>query len=195
MNTTDPNADEPESDIALMALTRAGDRDAFGRLVTRYQKILLNFFIRSGVQYDGEDLVQQTFIRLYRYRNRYKPRAKFTTFLFLLARQVWIDDLRKRKRVERLRDALTREVEAPAGVSVSPPEGSGLDVAAAVAALPQAMRQVVELSVYQDLPYADVARILGIPEGTVKSRMFNAIRVLRQHLEVTPGNGHKRRRE
>lgn len=190
MNTSDSNAaDDPESDIALMALTRAGDQDAFGRLVTRYQKTLLNFFVRSGVQYDGEDLVQQTFIRLYRYRNRYQPRAKFTTFMFLLARQVWIDDLRKRKRAERLRDALTREAEVPAGVSVSPPEQSRLDVAAAVATLPEAMRQVVELGVYQDLPYADVGRILGIPAGTVKSRMFNAIRVLRERLEVIPGNG------
>ena len=195
MNTSDLNIKaEPESDTALMALARAGDRDAFGRLVTRYQKTLLNFFIRSGVQYDdGEDLVQQTFIRLYRYRNRYQPRAKFTTFMFLLARQVWIDDLRKRKRAERLRDALTREAEVPAGVSVSPSEKSGLDVAAAVAALPEAMRQVVELGVYQDLPYAEVARILDIPAGTVKSRMFNAIRLLREHLEVTLDVGRKRR--
>ena len=62
-----------------------------------------------------------------------------------------------------------------------------------MAALPEAMRQVVELGVYQDLPYAEVARILGIPAGTVKSRMFNAIRILREELEISPDDGRKRR--
>jgi RNA polymerase sigma-70 factor (ECF subfamily) len=110
------------------------------------------------------------------------PRAKFTTFLFLMARQVWIDELRRRKRIGRLADALAREPEPPNAASGPPPERGGLDVASAVAALPEAMRQVIELGVYQDLPYAEVARILNIPAGTVKSRMFNAIRMLRAWL-------------
>jgi RNA polymerase sigma-70 factor (ECF subfamily) len=184
MDTPDPNPAEPDSDAALMALARADDRHAFAVLVRRHQKMLLNFFLRSGVQYDAEDLVQQTFLRVYRYRDRYTPRAKFTTFLFLIARQVWIDELRRRARTGRLADALAREPEPPAGASGLPPERGGLDIAGAVAALPEAMRQVVELGVYQDLPYAEVARILGIPEGTVKSRMYHAIRMLRERLEV-----------
>ncbi len=176
-----------------MVRARGGDRGAFGALVTRHQKMLLNYFRRAGVPYDAEDLVQQTFLRLYRYRTRYTPRAKVTTFLFLLARQVWIDDLRKRKRAERLADALAREPEPPPGVADTRPGRGALDVAGAVAALPEAMRQVVELGVYQDLPYAEVARILGIPAGTVKSRMFNAIRILREELEISPDDGRKRR--
>jgi len=184
MDTPDPNTAEPESDAALMALARVDDRQAFAVLVRRHQKMLLNFFIRSGVQYDAEDLVQQTFLRLYRYRDRYMPRAKFTTFLFLMARQVWIDELRKRKRTERLADALAREPEPPSVLCGPSPERGGYDVADAVAALPEGMRQVIELGVYQDLPYAEVARILGIPAGTVKSRMFNAIRLLRERIEV-----------
>jgi RNA polymerase sigma-70 factor (ECF subfamily) len=182
MDTPDLNLAELESDAALMALARADDRHAFAVLVRRHQKMLLNFFLRSGVQYDAEDLVQQTFLRLYRYRDRYMPRAKFTTFLFLMARQVWIDELRRRKRIGRLADALAREPEPPNAASGPPPERGGLDVASAVAALPEAMRQVIELGVYQDLPYAEVARILNIPAGTVKSRMFNAIRMLRAWL-------------
>lgn len=181
-------------DAALMALTRDGDHAAFGKLVTRHQKMLLNYFRRAGVYSDAEDLVQQTFLRLYRYRKRYKPQAKLTTFLFLLARQVWIDNLRKLKRAERLVDALAHEPEPPAAVAGSSAAEGALDVAAAVAALPETMRQVVELGVYQDLPYAEVARILGIPLGTVKSRMFNAIRALREKLEITPDEERKERR-
>lgn len=161
------------------------DRDAFAVLVVRHQKKLLNFFIRSGVQYDGEDLVQQTFLRLYRYRTRYVATAKFTTFLFLLARQVWIDELRRYKRRERLRERLAAEphleFDEPAGASAG--VAGDLDLARALAALPEGLRQVVELGVYQDLAYADVAEILGIPVGTVKSRMFNALAKLRGLLE------------
>lgn len=184
MNTSDPTTDSSASDTALMARVRTDDRDAFAVLVARHQKMLLNYFHRSGVQYDAEDLVQQTFLRLYRYRDRYTPRAKFTTFLFLLARQVWIDELRKRKRAERLADALAAEPEPAPGAADGQPERGVMDVSRAVATLPEAMRQVVELGVYQDLPYAEVARILGIPAGTVKSRMFNAIRSLRSLLEI-----------
>jgi len=190
---TDTPGSDAADDTALMMRARGGDREAFGALVIRHQKMLLNYFRRAGVPYDAEDLVQQTFLRLYRYRSRYTPRAKVTTFLFLLARQVWIDDLRKRKRAERLADALAREPEPPPGIADARPGRGGLDVAGAVAALPEAMRQVVELGVYQDLPYAEVARILGIPAGTVKSRMFNAIRILREELEISTEDGRERR--
>jgi len=182
---TAPTADAaPNDDTDLMLATRHGDEAAFTVLVRRHQKMILNYFLRLGVQYDAEDLVQQTFLRLYRYRKRYQPRAKFTTFLFLLARQVWIDDLRKRKRAERLTEALTREAEIVATDDHGQHDHEMIDVHGAVAKLPEAMRQVVELGVFQDLPYADVAQILKIPLGTVKSRMFNAIRLLREDLNV-----------
>lgn len=174
-------------DTALMLKARDDDDDAFGELVRRHQKKILNFFVRSGVQYDCEDLVQQTFLRLYRYRKRYVASAKFTTFLFLLARQVWIDELRRRKRHERLIDELSAEPEPLTGHSAPLPVhaavAGSMDLAQALASLPEGLRQVVELGVYQDLPYAEVSKILGIPVGTVKSRMFNALRKLREFLE------------
>lgn len=173
-------------DAALMLrVCREDDRDAFAVLVRRHQKMLLNFFARSGVQYDCEDLVQQTFLRIYRYRDRYTAAAKFTTFLFLLARQVWIDELRRRKRRERLAESLAAE---PHLEFVEPPGAStgaagDMDLERALAALPEGLRQVVDLGVYQERPYAEIAAILGIPEGTVKSRMFNALAKLRAYLE------------
>ena len=172
-------------DAALMRRVCEDDRDAFAALVRRHEKMLLNFFARSGVQYDCEDLVQLTFLRLYRYRERYVATAKVTTFLFLLARQVWIDELRRRKRHERLVAGLAAEPHpehvAPAAADAT--ASGGMDLERALAALPVGLRQVVELGVYQDLPYAEIAEILGIPVGTVKSRMFNALAKLREFLE------------
>lgn len=176
-------------DATLMTMAKHDDA-AFAELVKRYQKILLNFFIRSGVQYDGEDLVQQTFLRLYRYRDRYKPRARFTTFMFMIARQVWIDEIRRRNRQQELQqklveDPLFAESKTSSGAS---PKGNKLDLAEALVNLPEKLRQVVELGMYQDLPYDEVATILKIPVGTVKSRMFNALKKLREFMTNNGGD-------
>ncbi len=158
------------------------DRAAFEAIVVRHQKKILNFFCRAGVHYDAEDLVQKTFLRLYRSRVRYRRSAKLTTFLFMMARQVWIDELRRRSRYERLKSeaALNADDHAEGPVAAS---DARIDVAAALAALSEEMRLVVELGVYQGLAYAEIAQIMEIPVGTVKSRMFNALRRLRSILE------------
>ena len=184
------------SDADLMVRAAKGDEKAFAVIVMRYQDVLLNFFLRKGVSYsDGQDLAQRTLLRLWRYRNRYAPTAKLTTFLFLLAGQVAIDFFRAEGRRHGLEEELERqaEVEATSGTMSTSGEvaapcrpaepgdgGSGERVRLAVASLPPGMRDVVELGVFQDLPYTDVAEILGIPEGTVKSRMFNALRKLKE---------------
>ena len=171
-------------DFLLMSAVRdSDDHQAFAEIVRRYQNILLNYFIRSAVEYDMEDLVQQTFLRLYRYRRNYRPSAKFTTYLFLMARQVWIDELRKRQRRQKLADELEQQTE-PFAAGPAPEEVADArhDVAQAMRSLPDKLRQVVELGVYQELPYAEVSKILGIPVGTVKSRMFNALAKLKDFL-------------
>jgi RNA polymerase sigma-70 factor (ECF subfamily) len=173
-------------DRALMLRTCGGDREAFTEIVRRHQRSLLNFFRRSGVYTDAEDLVQQTFVRLYRYRDRYRPSAKLTTFLFLLARQVWIDEIRRRQRAERLRQGLEAEP-LPEPADARPPEHGRIDVERALAALPEGLRVVVVMAVYERLPYAEIAAALQIPVGTVKSRMFNALRLLRRVMEDRPG--------
>ena len=184
------------SDAELMARAVEDDESAFAGLVERYQDVLLNFFLRRGVSYaDGQDLAQRTLLRLWRYRKRYVPTAKLTTFLFLLAGQVSIDFFRAEGHRHGLEEELARQAEvaaaagtmSTAGEAAAPcrladpgDDGSGERVRRAVASLPPGMRDVVELGVFQDLPYADVAAILGIPEGTVKSRMFNAVRKLKE---------------
>lgn len=167
-----------------MLLAGAGQREAFEQLVRRHQQPLLNFFLRSGVDWDAEDLVQQTFIRLYGYRQRYRPRAKFTTFLYLLARQVRIDELRRRRRQKRLREQAREQAElAAAAAPAAADVGFSDELQQALGRLSPRHREVVVLGVLQELEYAEIARILKIPAGTVKSRMFNGLRDLRRYLE------------
>ena len=144
----------------------------------KFEKNLLNFFWRQGVSLsEGEDLVQETYLRLWKYRREYKPTAKLSTFLFLMARQVRIDALRRQTRRENREENWIREQPTSEG-----PKQFGVreDVRWALAKLSEPLRDVIELVVFQDLPYAEVAEILGIPVGTVKSRMHNALKELKE---------------
>ena len=152
--------------------------DALMTEARKFEKNLLNFFWRQGVSpSEGEDLVQETYLRLWKYRKDYRPTARLTTFLFLLARQVRIDALRRQIRRANREENWQKErprTQDPAALGVKE------DVRWAVARLSEPLRDVVELGVFQDLPYAEVAEILGIPVGTVKSRMHNALKELKE---------------
>ena len=144
----------------------------------KFEKKLLNFFWRQGVSSsEGEDFVQETYLRLWKYRREYKPTAKLSTFLFLMARQVRIDALRRQIRRENREEKWIGEQPTSEG-----PKAFGVreDVRWALAKLSEPLREVIELGVFQDLPYAEVAEILGIPVGTVKSRMHNAFKELKE---------------
>ena len=144
----------------------------------KFEKNLLNFFFRQGVShFEGEDLVQETYLRLWNYRDSYRPTAKLSTFLFVLARQVRIDALRRQTRRENREEGWGREQATTASPAAL---GAREDVRWALAKLSEPLRDVVELGVFQELPYAEVGEILGIPIGTVKSRMSNALRKLKE---------------
>ena len=144
----------------------------------RFEKNLLNFFWRQGVSsFEGEDLVQETYLRLWKYRRDYRPTAKLSTFLFILARQVRIDALRRQSRRENREE---RWGEDQPDETALPALCVREDVRWAVSRLTEPLREVVELGVLQDLPYAEVGAILGIPVGTVKSRMSNALKKLKE---------------
>ncbi len=171
--------DRNQLDIQAMLACAEGDMQAFSALVERHQQHLLNFFLRLGADYDAaEDLVQETFLRLYRWRQRYRPTARFVTFLFTLARHAWVDLLRKRGRTIRTEGELRPELHP----GKEAPGAQHLVVSEALAQLSEKHRLVVVLHVYEGLNYAEIGAALNIPEGTVKSRMFHALRRLRELL-------------
>ena len=167
-------------DHELMELIRRGDEPALLVLIRRHQSALLNFFCRLGVSiHDAEDLVQETLVRVFRYRHKYVPSAKFTTFLYRIARHAWIDRWRQAQRRLRLVEAVAAESESEDSRSAGR-MGTRLDAQAALAHLPGKLRIVIVLSVYQGMAYEEIAATLRIPVGTVKSRVFLAMNRLRE---------------
>jgi RNA polymerase sigma-70 factor (ECF subfamily) len=145
----------------------------------------MNYFRRLGVNSEIEDLVQETFLRLFKYRAKYKPTAKFTTFLYMMARQIRIDLLRKQNKQRNIRDELREDgMERLTTQDTTARSNAAIDTRAALVELPEIMRTVVVLNMYHGLKYGDIAKALDIPVGTVKSRMFHALRKLREILDV-----------
>lgn len=177
-----PPSAEPDPDAKLMIEVVAGSEQAFIELVRNHQRGLLNFFVRMGVNHYSEDLVQETFVRLYRYRKRYRPVAKFKTFLYVLARHVWIDHCRKQARDRRLADCLLTDVQIDERAPGKRRSGERLDIQAALDKLSPKLRETLVLNVYQGLPYQEIADVLGIRLGTVKSRINLALKAMRSFL-------------
>lgn len=144
-----------------------------------HEKILLNFFLGHGVNYsDAEDMVQEVYVKLWNYKERYKPTASLLTFLFLIARQVRMDSLRGHFRRVQREDKWSGE--RPETVSEYTSYCLNDDVCWALARLPKQMSDVIRLGVLEERPYAEIAERLNIPLGTVKSRMANALKKLKE---------------
>lgn len=171
-----------KSDVELMEAVRSGNLEAFEALVRRHQRPLLNFFRRMGVGMDVEDMTQETFVRLFRSRERYRPEAGFKTFLYTIARNAWIDVARKKSRfalfLERTWTGRDETDDGGMGAAMS-----RVDISQALKRLPEKLRSVVVLNVCQGLKYDEIGAVLGIPHGTVKSRMFTALNRLKEALD------------
>ena len=198
-----------EDDRAVMLRVRSGSRGAFDVLVRRFEGPLIAYFHRQcGDRQTAEDCAQDVFLKLYGARARYSPEAKFTTFLWTIARNHWIDVARARRARpfdqvsgtatpsgEEERDpTMTIATPQPSpGSLVEQEEGIG-QLRRALDRLPGAQKDVVLLGVIEGLPYADVAAILGIPVGTVKSRVHAAVQSLRRLLDApTPKRAENER--
>lgn len=175
------------SDQELMLAVKAGDRAAFEALYGRYRDRLHAFLVRyTGDPATAQDLFQETFLRVFRDRARYQPRAAFATWLFTIARNLFLDSL---KRVgpalssSRL-EAVERVVLDPSPGALEVLEGREADVALrrALTCLPEEERAILLLSRFEGLRYAQIAEILGTSEGAVKVRAHRALQALRRAL-------------
>jgi len=160
------------------------NKNAFTALVRRHQAALMAFFSRLGAPQEREDLTQETFIRLYRRRNFYRPTAQFTTFLYTIARSVWTDRCRKITRRERMMGYVRLDAWVKEECANDYADRTGYaEAEAALETLSPKLRETLVLSVYQGLQHKEIADVLGIPVGTVKSRLHLALSAIREILD------------
>ena len=171
------------TDEQLIARFQAGDEQAYVELVNRYRDRLMNFVFQFlGDTEQSEDVVQDTMLKLYEKKHYYREIAKFSTWIYTIARNLANTELRKRKRrkvtvlSQMTRDE--REYELPA---VQPETGQAVEseydakrIQIDIHALPEHFKTVIILRDIQELPYEDISSIVGVPLGTVKSRINRA---------------------
>lgn len=180
-----------ESERALVLRARSGDRNAFGELVNRHmQRAYYIALGLTGSHEDALDLSQEAFARAFRARASLDPDRPFYAWLYQIVRRLCFNFLRdrstRRRRLDEAIPWLTQE--AGARASQSDPARSAeraelrARVQAAIEKLPEREREVLVLKEFEGLRYREIAELLGIPIGTVMSRLYYARRRLAEHL-------------
>jgi len=182
------------SDEELIERFQKGDREAFEQIVARYKDQLLNFAYRFlGSRQEAEDVVQDTFLRVYRNRKAYRRVARFSTWIYTIAGNLAKTELRKRKRRKlfSISDLGFEEKDYEISDLTYNPEddveGTLKEeiIQKEIERLPPKFREVIILRDVQGLSYEEIALILRIPIGTVKSRVNRArLRLQRRLKEI-----------
>jgi len=184
-------AEEEDEDVRLMGLIARGDMPAFQQLVERHQALVTGTAARMlGSNSDVEDIAQQVFIRVWKSAGRYRPRAKFTTWLLKITRNLVFNELRRTKRRAHLPlqpDPEGEEIALP-DETTRAPDASLLEnelrtaIEDAITELPDTQRMALVLRRYEDLSYEDIAEVLDLSVPAVKSLLFRARTELRTRL-------------
>jgi RNA polymerase sigma-70 factor (ECF subfamily) len=178
------------SDNYLMEQVRDGNVERLAILFERYHVMLYNFFLRlTGNRSISEDLVQDVFIRILKYRSSYLGQSKFTVWLYKIARNAHIDYLRKRKDEvglsEQWYESASRE---PSPLEKVERSQEITQIRQALAQLSLKKREVLILSRYQNLKYKEIAELLGCRIGTVKALVHRATKDLgKAYFELSGG--------
>jgi len=172
--------EEPDPDLIRAAAK--GDHVAFAQLVRAHQGQVWRFLCHLlGDPSLAEDVTQETFIKVYRKLDSYQFRSKFSTWVLAVARNAGVDALRKNRRkhvdidIDQLGDPLTQS---------SP---SRVELETAIGSLAPKLREAFLLVEVMGMRYEEVARVVGVPIGTVKSRLYHARRHLVEWLREDPG--------
>lgn len=192
IESENPENSVAADDIALMLAVKAGDERAFGTLVERHQFRVVGTVAKMlGGEADAEDIAQQVFIRVWQSAPRYSPSAKFTTWLLTITRNLVFNEMRRRQRARLVPldpgDADRAPVgHADASARSAPEEIAERElqeaISAAIAALPEAQRTAVILRRFDNMPYEEIAKVLGTTVPSVKSLLFRARNDLRDRL-------------
>jgi RNA polymerase sigma-70 factor, ECF subfamily len=185
---------ETTSDVELMLKVKRGDREAFGLLVHRYRKPLINFIYRFTTNPgESEDLAQEVFVRAYQSAAKYEPKAAFSTWLYRIATNVALNYLRDHKpQLSRSLDSGLESEEGAQWLELRDKRAlvderlmereKELQIRRALASLPENQRLAVVLTKYQELSLRDAGVILNCSETAVKSLIFRAYTTLREVL-------------
>jgi RNA polymerase sigma-70 factor (ECF subfamily) len=185
------------TDWELVSRVKSGDTDAFAQIVSRYQKPVIHFCQRMLRSHqDAEDIAQECFVRFYRSVDRLEPRAKVSTMLFCIARNLAINHLRDSERRGR---GITDSMDAPEAKqigstsSLNPAREAhlaelGALIERGLAAMTPEHREVLLLRELQGFDYDEIAEMAGCPLGTLKSRLARARNALRDFILANGGN-------
>jgi len=184
------------SDHQLIEATKKGDEAAFAEIVNRYRNPLTNYLYRMLNDYEeAVDLAQETFVRVYFAIARYHTDYAFSTYIYRIATNLAISEIRKKKRRKLLSLTSFFQNEDNEAQEFNPPDGKSLPdedlieternrtIEKAIATLPDKYRAPIVLREIQELSYEEIAQILGLGLGTTKSRISRARALLREKLK------------
>lgn len=183
-----------DSDWALVARARQGDLNGFAELVRRYERPVVHFCMRMlNSHSDAEEVAQDAFVRVHRHLDRLQPQAKFSTFLFGIARNLALNALRDARRRPAAGGDVAGEMPELPDDARRPDRAARLReiehaVERGLQALSPEHREVLVLRELQGLDYDAIAQITGCPAGTVKSRIARAREQLRLLLPAARGD-------
>src|SRR5262245_25638780 len=170
-----------------MVRVQAGDSEALAALIERYRGPLYAFLWRRAGE-GADDLFQESWIRVTRARDRFDRSRRFSTWLFQIANNLCRDRWRRLDARRRALEGLREEARAAGRDSAAPPAlPPERALIRRLDALPERLREVLVLRHYHELGEAEIAEVLGIPRGTVKSRLHAAVRAARAVLEPAGG--------
>lgn len=167
-----------DEDLKLVERSLQGDRKSFERIVEKYQKLVFNLARRmSRNTDDAADITQSVFLKVYEKLSTFDPKYKFFSWLYRIAVNESLNHIQRSEGREELSEGITAEEEMPDRALRSQDTTHG--VQEALLELDVNYRVVIVLRHFQDLSYEEIGQILGIPEKTVKSRLFTARTMLR----------------
>jgi RNA polymerase sigma-70 factor, ECF subfamily len=175
-------AAQPDEDNALVAATLAGRTECFGALVERYDRAVYNLTLRTlrDVE-EAKDATQEAFFKAFRSLRTFRPGSKFSTWIFSIAYHACCDRLARRKRYSDA-ELPDRADEGPGPELQAERRDEGRRLRDAIDALPEKYRVVISLYHLQGHQYEEIARVLDLPMGTVKTHLFRAKELLRKRL-------------
>ena len=183
-------SDDGIHDIELVQAALGGDKEAFGQLVVRYQDRVFNTLVRVlGNREDAGDIVQDAFVQAYVKLDSFRGDARFYTWLYRIAMNLALSHRRRRKPTESLDETKTNIGDEPA--AQYPTAAEQLIARERAALLQQALlklnvehRQILALRELEACSYEEIAEILELPVGTVRSRLFRARLQLKEQLQI-----------